>query len=389
MFYRDYGVGTYRWYMKIAICLILLVGMAGAAPSLSKGATSDWKLVSVNGRDYLSLPNVAKFYQLQATQNPGDLRWTLSDGRPRLETCANPRELYINGVKHWLAFPTLVQNGETLITRLDLAKTIEPCLRPTMIANLAPFHTVVLDAGHGGEDNGSHSVSGQEKTYTLDVIENLRKSLQAKGFNVVLTRDGDVYLPLESRADFANHSSDSVFVSVHFNSSADASAKGVEVYAMTPCGAASTSDAGTVPDQFTPMPGNDFDNASLALATCVHHSILGHISDNDRGVKRARFAVLRLTHAPAILVEGGFLSNGAESREINDPAWREKLAESIAVGVRSFQNVAGYKEPPKLMADYRNEAVLPGPAVFVNPATLASNVAVPKVQVLPVSNPRP
>ena len=359
-----------------------------ALPRQVLSAESEWKLISVSNRDYLSLANVARFYQLRVDQNPTDLHWSLSDSRTRLETCSNPRELYINGVKQWLAFPLLVQNGETLISRLDLAKTVEPCLRPTMIGNLTPFHTVVLDAGHGGQDGGGHSTVGQEKEYTLDVIRDLQKSLEAKGFRVVLTRDQDVYLPLELRADLANHAPDAVFVSVHFNSSPDASAKGFEVYAMTPCGAASTSDTVASPDQFKQMPGNDFDNASVALATCVHHSLLGHISDSDRGVRRARFAVLRLTHAPAILVEGGFMSNSVESRDINDPAWRGKLADAIATGIRSFQNVAEYKEPPKLVADYRAE-IMPGLATIINPATYAVNPPAAKIPVQPVSNARP
>lgn len=374
--------------MKQALCKALLAVFAMVSMAEVRAADSDWQLISINSRDYLSLGNVAKFYQLRIEQDATDHRWTLEDSRVRLETCNNPREIYINGVKQWLSFPMLVQNGELLVSRLDLAKTIEPSLRPTMIGNLMPFHTVVLDAGHGGQDGGSRSVNGQEKEYTLDVIKGLQKSLEAKGFTVVLTRNDDEYLPLETRADLANHASDAVFVSVHFNSSADPSAKGFEVYAMTPCGAASTGENVLTPDQIKPMPGNDFDNASLALANCVHHSLLGHIADGDRGVRRARFAVLRLTHAPAILIEGGFLSNGIESREINDSAWREKLAESIAVGVRSFQNVAVYKDPPKLVADYRGE-VVPGVATIFNPATLVANLPVAKIQVLPVSNPRP
>ena len=374
--------------MRQALSLALFAALSFSSLRNVAAADTDWQVVSINNRDYLSLVNVAKFYQLQIEQNPVDHRCTLADSRVRFETCANPREVYINGAKQWLAFPLLFQNGETFISRMDLAKAVEPCLRPTMIGNLSPFHTVVLDAGHGGQDNGSRSLSGSEKEYTFDVIKGLQKSLEAKGFNVVLTRNDDVYLPLETRADLANHAQDSIFVSVHFNSSGDASAKGIEVYAMTPCGAASTSDAGTSPDQFKPMPGNDFDSVSLALATCVQHSILGHMADTDRGVKRARFAVLRLTHAPAILIEGGFLSNGTESRQINDPAWREKLAESIATGVRSFQNVAEYKEPPKLVADYRSE-ILPGPATFVHPAALAANSNGSGVQVSPVSNVRP
>ena len=374
--------------MKHAIHKLFFAALMAVAIVQAQAADLNWRPVSIGGRDYLTLGNVAQFYQLRVEQDAVDHHWILNDTRPRLETCVNPRELYINGVKQWLAYPLLTQNGEMLISRLDLAKTVEPALRPTMIGNLAPFHTVVLDAGHGGQDGGSHSTTGQEKAYTLDVIKDLKKSLEAKGLRVVLTRDDDVYLPLESRADLANHASDAVFVSVHFNSSADASAKGFEVYAMTPCGATSTSDAMPTPDQFKQMPGNDFDNASLALATCVHHSLLGHISDGDRGVRRARFAVLRLTHAPAILVEGGFLSNGPESREINDPAWREKLAEAIATGVRSFQNVAEFKEPPKLVADYRSE-VMPGVATILNPAVFAASSYSPKRQLVPVSNPHP
>lgn len=354
-----------------------------------RAADGDWQVISVNNRDYLSLGNVAKFYQLQTVQNPADHRVTLGDSRTRLETCLNPREIYINGVKQWLAFPLVNQNGELLISRLDLSKTIEPCLRPTMIGNLAPFHTVVLDAGHGGQDGGSRGVTGQEKEYTLEVIKSLRKSLQLKGFRVILTRNDDEYVPLESRADFANHVSDAVFVSVHFNSSPDAMAKGFEVFSMTPCGAVSTADlVATTPDQFKLMPGNDFDSASLALATCVHHSVLGHLPDGDRGVKRARFAVLRLTHAPSILIEGGFLSNGNESKEINDPAWREKLADSIATGIRSYQTLAEYKQPPKLVADYRSEAS-PGPVGVVDPNIVATNEITAKVQVTPVSNVQP
>ena len=355
-----------------------------------RASDADWQLISINHRDYLTLENVAKFYQLKIEQNPVDHRWSLADSQVRLETCANPREVYINGIKQWLSYPMIMQNGETLISRLDLSKTLEPSLRPTMIGNLLPFHTVVLDAGHGGQDGGSPSLIGPEKAYTLDVIKDLQKSLEAKGFKVVLTRNNDTYLPLEFRADFANHAPDAVFVSVHFNSSPDASAKGFEVFAMTPYGAASTSDAVQMPDDFRLMPGNDFDSASLALATCVHHSLLGHLVDGDRGVKRARFAVLRLTHAPAILVEGGFLSNGVESRDINDPAWRQKLADAIATGVHSFQGVALYKEPPKLVADYRSEVALPGVATIVNPANLAAaNVAtVEKSQLIPVINSR-
>ena len=362
---------------------LVCVLIAGLGPTFGKDPV--WQVIKVDGRDYLTLENIAQFYQLQGSAQMVDHRAKLGDGYTQLEFGGNPREVYVNGVKQWLSFPALIQNDQVLISRFDLAKTIEPCLRPSMIANLRPFHTVVIDAGHGGKDRGASSRAGVEKEYTLDVCHHLTKPLEAAGVHVVVTRDGDEYLPLEGRADFANGVDDAVFVSLHFNSASDGGrANGFEVYAMTPQGAASTADSSPALEQFEEGPGNDFDNASLALATCVQHSILGHIPQVDRGVRRARFAVLRLTHAPAILVEGGFLTNDQESRSINDPAWRERLAEAIAQGVESFQDTATTGRPPKVLAEYRSEQ-LPLLGTLVNPAALASRVP-SRPNVFPVAN---
>ncbi len=357
---------------------------------VSAGAVraDDWQIIKIDNRDYLSIENIAQFYALQSQPRVAGNHEVLGDSRVRLELCSNPREIYVNGVKQWLSFPVLNRSGQVLVSRFDLAKTIEPCLRPTMISNLQPFRTVVLDAGHGGQDGGGRSISGAEKEYTLDVIRDLKRSLEARNLKVILTRDSDVYLPLESRAELANGTLDSVFVSLHFNSSSDPSAAGFEVYSMTPRGAASTEDGNSTPEQFQQMPGNDFDDASLALATCVQHSILGYLPQVDRGVRRARFAVLRLTHSPAILVEGGFLTNPAESQRINDPEWRAKLADAIAAGVGSYAEVSGKKQMPKLLADYRSEQ-LPVMGVIVDPARVALSSFLKPADVLPVSNPAP
>ena len=258
-----------------------------------------------------------------------------------------------------------------------------------MIGSLPSFHTVVIDAGHGGADRGANSTVGFEKDYTLDVIKDLKRSLEAKGLRVLMTRDDDTFIPLDGRAQRVNDVKDAIFVSVHFNSSNDGgAANGFEVFAMTPRGAASTGDSSPKLEQFRNDPGNDFDNASLALATCVHYSLLGHIPQADRGVKRARFAVLRLSHAPAVLVEGGFLTNMTESQRINDATWRRTLAESIAQGVQSFQQLATQKRSPKLLADYRSER-LPLDGVMVDPATIAARAPAASPQVLPASNPQP
>ena len=364
--------------------LLVWCGLAGIVRAQDAGG---WRPVKVGDRDYLSAQNIADFYQLRGGLKLVDHRLFAGDEHAGLEFGGNPREIYINGVKQWLSFPAVVQDDQTLVSRFDLAKTIEPCLRPAMIANLQPFHTVVIDAGHGGGDRGASSAVGAEKNYTLDVIRDLKKALESKGFKVIMTRSDDSYLPLEGRAQKANDTSDAVFVSVHFNSESNgAAASGFEVYAMTPRGAASTGDGLVTAEQFKEMPGNDFEDASLAMANCVQHSLLGHLSEFDRGVRRARFAVLRLTHAPAILVEGGFLTNGADSQKINDPAWRQKFSEAVAQGVLSFQGLAEHKDAPKLLVDYRSEQ-LPLRGTIINPATFALTMPASNPAFSPVNNP--
>lgn len=370
-------------FSKAVLAAVLFQGVS----SVTLHADDDWQVIRCNNRDYLSLDNVAHFYRLQGDTRRVDNKITLGDERVHLEMTGDAREVYINGVKQWLSFPVIVKDGQHLISRFDLAKTIEPALRPTMIENLQPFRTVVLDAGHGGQDRGANSITGFEKDYTLSVIKYLKRSLQAKGFHVMTTRDADVYVPLDGRAQRANDIKDAIFVSVHFNSSNDGGlANGFEVFAMTPRGASSTGDSGMGLEQLWNFPGNDFDNASLALANCVHHSILGHIPQADRGVKRARFVVLKNTHAPAILVEGGFLTNATEGSRINDVAWRQKLAESISQGVQSYAGLADKKLMPKLLADYQSEQ-LPLVGTIVNANALADlNKPKAAASVLPVSN---
>ena len=123
----------------------------------------------------------------------------------------------INGVRNWLCFPVAEKDGQYLVSRVDLAKTLEPQLRPQMIPNLGQFKTVVLDPGHGGYDKGATSGYGCEKDFALDVARNIKPLLEAKGLNVKMTRDSDIFVPLELRARIANATKDAIFVSIHFN----------------------------------------------------------------------------------------------------------------------------------------------------------------------------
>jgi N-acetylmuramoyl-L-alanine amidase len=177
-----------------------------------------------------------------------------------------------------------------------------------------PSTLVVIDAGHGGHDRGG--IPGQrvaEKTMTLDVAQRLRRNLEASGYRVIMTRDSDVFVPLGTRIGIANSYRNAIFVCVHFNSARRGGANGIETYFY----------------------GRD----SHSLASAVHFHVARGASSTNRGVRRRGFYVLRKARVPAVLVECGFLTNPGEAGNIQNSAYRQKLADNIAQGVRSRGNV--------------------------------------------------
>ena len=284
-----------------------------------------------------------------------------------LEFVSGSREVIINGARSWLCFPVIEQDGKLLVSRTDVAKTIEPLVRPHRVPNVGKVQTVVVDPGHGGYDKGQVSRYGYEKDFALDVARKLRPLLLSKGLRVIMTREGDYFVPLEVRAQIANKARDSIFVSIHFNgSNDDRNATGFEIFSFTPRGAPSTSDGAVAPSALSVQPGSAVDAQSMALSACIYHSLLGHLPEYDRGIKRARFAVLRLTKVPAVLIEGGFLTENGECKLIAQKDWRARLAHAIGVGIESYRVLGIKKQPPLLVADYRKQ-IKSSPTDFVVP----------------------
>jgi N-acetylmuramoyl-L-alanine amidase len=335
--------------------------LAFAFASLALGpsiaiAAAEWQVIKVNGHDYLSVDNISKFYELPAEVVPSGAKIQKETADRPLEFVSGSREAIIKGARSWLCFPVIEQDGKSLVTRTDVAKTIEPLVRPHRVPNVGNVQTVVLDAGHGGHDKGQVSRYGAEKDFALDVARKLRTILQAKGLKVIMTREGDYFVPLEVRAKIANSARNSIFVSVHFNATNDdPNATGFEIFSFTPRGAPSTSDANVASRSFNMQPGSSVDAQSMALSACIYHSLLGHLPEYDRGIKRARFAVLRLTKVPAVLIEGGFLTERGESKLISNKDWRAKLAGAIGMGIENYQALPIKKQPPMIVADYRRE----------------------------------
>jgi len=396
---------------------------------------AEWQLIRFEGRDYVSLENIAQFYGFPApdplpvtppapssetTAPPSTPAPTSSAGNNggatppaasassatgsatpasattvptttpaisqpippvlpktvalvtekwQLEVTLNSREVMVNGVKQWLAFPAVVHDNKVLISRLDLSKVIEPRLRPEMIQGFTPVSTVVLDPGHGGHDKGAISKYGYEKDFALDVALRARKLLEARGYKVAMTRTTDIFIPLHDRPRLAQSTPDSIFVSIHFNASpVNHSARGFEIFSMAPRGAPATNDAIFSIRDMREEPGNAHELQSSALAASIYHSLLGQVPTIDRGLKHARFAVLRVSTVPAVLVECGFVSNGPESILIGSPEWRERVAEAVVEGIGEYKSLAELKQRPKAIAEYRRSSV-EGAAPDVTPTS--------------------
>jgi N-acetylmuramoyl-L-alanine amidase len=319
-------------------------------------AAAEWQVIKVSGHDYLSVDNISKFYGLPAEVVPSGAKIQTDTADHPLEFVSGSREAIINGARSWLCFPVIEHDGKSLVSRTDVAKTIEPLVRPHRVPDVGKVQTVVLDPGHGGHDKGQVSRYGAEKDFALDVARKLRPILQAKGLRVIMTREGDYFVPLEVRAKIANAARNSIFVSIHFNATNDdPNATGFEIFSFTPRGAPSTSDGTAAASSVNVQPGSSVDAQSLALSACIYHSVLGHLREYDRGIKRARFAVLRLTKVPAVLIEGGFLTESGESKLISNKDWRAKLAGAIGIGIENYRGLSVKKQPPMLVADYRRE----------------------------------
>jgi N-acetylmuramoyl-L-alanine amidase len=194
--------------------------------------------------------------------------------------------------------------------------------------------TIVIDPGHGGPDSGAQSVFNghYEKEYSLDVAKRLQALLATNGWNVFLTRSEDVAVPLPNRVAFAEQHKADLFLSIHFNSAgADRAQAGLETYCLTPTGMPSNLTRGYTDNSALILPNNAFDVENVQYAARLHRALLKVNGHADRGVRRARFlGVLQGQNRPAVLIEGGYLTNPGEARQIADPVYRQKMAESLA-----------------------------------------------------------
>jgi N-acetylmuramoyl-L-alanine amidase len=368
---------------------LILAGM-GPLP-----AASEWEEVKIGPRSYVTLESFARFYRLKLPSVPTNDFYELRGEGLVVVFRSNSRESFLNGKKVWLSFSTSVdEKGRTLVPKADVILLFDPMIRGGRAVPPRPFKGVLIDPGHGGADRGARSAAGYtEKAATLDTALRLEKVLQAEGIPTAMTRRTDVFITLEERAAMAAKYPGYVFVSVHYNAGPRHS-HGVETYALSPQGTPSTSSGGVFrSSDYESQPGNRTNLHNILLTGMIHREITKmHSPAGDRGVKRARFVVLRENQVPSVLVEGGFMSNATDAALIASGAYRQKMAEAMASGLKAYvrevdpshpwlRTGSKQAEPPPLLKPAR-----PVPAI---PLRKPEEIVPKPVEAAPIPSPVP
>lgn len=255
----------------------------------------------------------------------------------------------------------------TVVNKLVTAREYEE--RKNTLAGERKFR-ILIDPGHGGKDPGAvKRGSSKEKDINLEVAKTLYNLLKKeRGFEVKITRDKDVFITLGNRAKMGNDFKADVFVSIHANAAKRVSANGFEVYfrsdKASDAEAAETAALENEALQYEGKEGGKVTFADLLLKSLANNEninqsskLAGHIRNSvskkssslgikvrqDNAIRQANFYVLRGVHAPAVLVEMGYLSNANDRKRLNTKSVRQKMAESIRDGIVSYAKAEGWR----------------------------------------------
>jgi len=215
---------------------------------------------------------------------------------------------------------------------------------------------VVVDPGHGGTNRGSLGATGfLEKELNLQLARRLRQALEAQGMEVIMTRNDDISVPIETRTEVANSTGADLFISLHANGFASQSARGFEVYFLSPAVdeearfVAATENAAIEPAAIISEANdevafilwdtaqNEFVAESSYLAQLVNEELARVLTIPNRGVKQADFSVLTGAYLPGILVETAFITNPQEEAMLRDEAFQDKVVGAITAAILRFK----------------------------------------------------
>lgn len=350
--------------LQLTLAVIVLTVFPGCATAPRAGAP--WLpaglaagRVSVGGVPYLTADAVARELGGQGFWDPDVMVWRLRAGSHEIRLAPQMSVAVVDGADRRLAAPPVMREGQLLVPErvwgdwLASWRGAQP--RPSALPS-PHLRAIAVDAGHGGHDAGAIGRKGlREKSVTLDIARRLRDLLSRDGFRVVMTRSDDRFIPLYGRSGVANRAGADLFISIHANASRSRSADGFEAYYLSEATddharALEAAENTRLPDDLGgAIPSGaqaivwdllytEHRAESLQLAGHICRGMTTHTArSKNRGVKSARFAVLKGARMPAVLVEVGFISHPGEEAELRSGEYRQRIAEGIRRGVLAFR----------------------------------------------------
>lgn len=330
------------WFFSLGcihICSRVLVLRMLLALFICSATIVSGRTIESDGLQYIDLVTVANRLGFKSYWLADNKTFRLSAPNLVVDANAQSRKIYINGMPLYLGFPTLFSNNQLYLSFVDLNQTLLPLQNPRAFGDVPNCKRIAIDAGHGGKDHGAtnSSLGLSEKALSFDVARRLQQLLLKGGFEVVQTRREDVYIPLENRAIHAEQRSADLFISIHFNAAESKEAYGYETFALTPQFQASTRYTKIDANDAISFDGNHQDPWNILLAYFVQQNLVDHMGGPDRGIKRARFKVLKDLRCPGVLVELGFLSHRSSAKRLLSKMHRQRLAQSLYDGIIAYQ----------------------------------------------------
>src|SRR6476659_9990650 len=215
--------------------------------------------------------------------------------------------------------------------------------KPAQPQTSKPFAVVVLDPGHGGEGSGAMCGGVMEKDLTLDIARRVDRLLDSEGIATLMTRMGDTFVSLADRAALANRARNCIFVSIHFNEDNKPVASGVETYYAAHQITAGSFLASWLPFLWRPL-SNSPNPESQDLAGLIQEALVARTRSIDRGTEARQFFVIANVTSPAVLIEGGFLTNKEDISKLASEDYRDQIAAAVTDGILRYRDAASRRK---------------------------------------------
>ena len=358
---------SFRRLNKYLLIMAICVWYATAAHAFlicGTEGTIDSHSVVIGGQEFIPLLFVCEAFDVSYTWEALTNKVKLYKQGSLLTLMLNESMVDVNGSISQLKAPPHLHKGTlmvpTSILQLswwqDKGIAIQRTL-PIKKSDTFVIDKIIIDPGHGGKDSGANGSNGfTEKELVLDVSLKIKKKLERQGITVLLTRDRDYFVSLSNRAKMANDSDADLFISIHANGHHDKRANGFEIFylsnnvddnsraiEMMENSVIRFEDCDNFPEKMNGDPTlwdmvlTENRRESCALAQCVNDVVKGEKLLSNRGVKSARFYVLKWVNKPSVLVELGFITNYQEQRKLNRPFYKEKLVKAIVKGILHYK----------------------------------------------------